>query len=62
MLRHSEHLHETLRFEIHLLCDGGSSHDAPLNHLLGDLVGHHAAGLRVLRGHQRPFCWGRAAV
>lgn len=39
-----------------LLSDGGSSYDAPLNHLLGDLTGHHATGLCVLRGHHHALC------
>lgn len=51
---------QILRFIKHLLCDCGSSHDAPLNHLLGDLAGHHAAGLCVLRAHHHALCWKTA--
>lgn len=46
-----------LRFIKHLLCDSSCSHDAPLNHLLGDLASHHAASLCVLRSHHHPICW-----
>lgn len=48
---------KVLSFIKQLLGDGGSSHDAPLHHLLGDLTGDHARGLRVLRAHHHPFCW-----
>lgn len=54
------HLNKTLRFIKHLLCDRGSSRDAPLNHFLGDLTGHHAAGLCVLCGHHHAVCWETA--
>lgn len=50
-------LYSILWFIKHLLCDGRSSDDLPLNHLLGDLTGHHAAGLRVLRGHHHAVCF-----
>lgn len=45
-----------------LLGDCGSSHDAPLNHFLGDLTGDHAGSLRVLRAHHHPFCWQSESV
>lgn len=54
------HLNQILRIIKRLLCDRGSSHEAPLNHFLGDLAGHHAAGLCVLCAHHHAFCWKTA--